>query len=55
MSWKKKLATYTLLTVTVGTAVHFINKFINNSKRIGLYNKGKTAVYCEQLLILSTC
>lgn len=31
MSWKKKLATYTLLTVTVGTAVHFINKFINSS------------------------
>jgi len=31
MSWKKKLATYTLLTVTVGTTVHLINKFINTS------------------------
>lgn len=31
MSWKKKLATYTLLTITAGTAIHFINRFINTS------------------------
>ena len=45
MSWKKKLATYTLLTITVGTTVHIINRFINSSAISNNLLKFKTDDY----------